>query len=523
MELWSFRIRLPMRALAASNWWSVDVIGVISCVMELYENLFDVGEAGAALSPGMGDMKSTTDGREECTDDDRDPLGEVAIELNALTLASWSLRILSSVYEVVNTLGSRQNLLATHEEVVRVRVVAVFRVWHRVERSDSQRELVQDVEVGVVLVAHQFTQQLLVLGGQVLVVVNVLSGVSQHLDTFLLLFVELRRLGQISRTFEVVDLENVGSTFRSSSNHLWSVSFHKLALDQELLEQLTDSGLQSENGLVCHGSQINHTSVQTGVQIDHRQSRSFSLGVGTRSVLDQQRQLRRSLRDQEDLGDRDLNVLNSGTLDKLVHLLNHTVHQHNRLQAQGSGPFDHLFGNRAAIGLYQTLDQLVLLSEREETHGGSLLSGVVHSGSEHHLLAVVFRGQGVEQNPWNSRLVVRLHQTQLAVVVLGGVVGSVGRSLGGLFLGDSGGGLNEFGSLLNVTFRFFKNRLHPVNKDSAFFAVAVFDGTPSNTITLSAMYVAMMKSCSTIKAVFLEWRINLLITLEQIIRCSESK
>ena len=37
----------------------------------------------------------------------------------------------------------------------------------------------------------------------------------------------------------------------------------------------------------------------------------------------------------------------------------------------------------------------------------------------------------------------------------------------------------------------------------------LMDGTPSNTMTLSARYVAIMKSCSTTKAVFLAWRMNL--------------
>mmetsp|Transcript_712 Transcript_712/g.2371 ORF Transcript_712/g.2371 Transcript_712/m.2371 type:complete len:81 (-) Transcript_712:1469-1711(-) len=42
-------------------------------------------------------------------------------------------------------------------------------------------------------------------------------------------------------------------------------------------------------------------------------------------------------------------------------------------------------------------------------------------------------------------------------------------------------------------------------------------------MTRSARYVAMMKSCSTMKAVFLAWRMNLFITRAATTRCSTSK
>jgi len=71
-------------------------------------------------------------------------------------------------------------------------------------------------------------------------------------------------------------------------------------------------------------------------------------------------------------------------------------------------------------------------------------------------------------------------------------------------------------------------------------AVAETAGFPSNTMTRSARYVAIMKSCSIIKAVFFAFRMNLLrtlvvptrssdifnyrlMTLLAMIRCSESK
>lgn len=63
----------------------------------------------------------------------------------------------------------------------------------------------------------------------------------------------------------------------------------------------------------------------------------------------------------------------------------------------------------------------------------------------------------------------------------------------------------------------------PVSRDWGGVAVAEMAGLPSKTITRSARYVAMMKSCSIMKAVFFACKINRLMTLLAIIRCSESK
>lgn len=48
-----------------------------------------------------------------------------------------------------------------------------------------------------------------------------------------------------------------------------------------------------------------------------------------------------------------------------------------------------------------------------------------------------------------------------------------------------------------------------VSAGSYAFAEVLLEGMPSNTMTLSARYVAMMKSCSTTNAVFLAWRMYL--------------
>ena len=49
----------------------------------------------------------------------------------------------------------------------------------------------------------------------------------------------------------------------------------------------------------------------------------------------------------------------------------------------------------------------------------------------------------------------------------------------------------------------------PSNQHTHGVAVAAMAGCPSNTMTRSAKYVAMMKSCSITNAVFFTWRIKL--------------
>ena len=68
------------------------------------------------------------------------------VQLNAVNLSP-----LCEVGRVVDPLRSRQYLLASHEHVVAVGVLAVVGVGHGVERPHGQRELVQDEEVGIVL------------------------------------------------------------------------------------------------------------------------------------------------------------------------------------------------------------------------------------------------------------------------------------------------------------------------------------------------------------------------------------
>lgn len=70
-------------------------------------------------------------------------------------------------------------------------------------------------------------------------------------------------------------------------------------------------------------------------------------------------------------------------------------------------------------------------------------------------------------------------------------------------------GRKLFGSLRKVMPSSSKNLFIPASKVCGALATELTEGSPSNTITLSAKYVAMMKSCSTTKPVFFACKINL--------------
>ena len=60
----------------------------------------------------------------------------------------------------MHSLRAREDLFAAHEEVVRVGQLRVLRVGHRVERSDLERELVNDGVVSVVLLLDDLAERL---------------------------------------------------------------------------------------------------------------------------------------------------------------------------------------------------------------------------------------------------------------------------------------------------------------------------------------------------------------------------
>ena len=66
---------------------------------------------------------------------------------------------------IVAPLGSRANLLAADENVVRVGEVRIFRIRHGVEGTNSHRILVQHEKVRSVLFFYNFTQGQFLTGG----------------------------------------------------------------------------------------------------------------------------------------------------------------------------------------------------------------------------------------------------------------------------------------------------------------------------------------------------------------------
>lgn len=78
---------------------------------------------------------------------------------------------------IVYPLSSRHDLLASHEKVVRVGQFRVCRVWLGVEWSHGHGEFVEDVEIGVVLLANDLTKSLLLGRSQISDVVVLLRGV----------------------------------------------------------------------------------------------------------------------------------------------------------------------------------------------------------------------------------------------------------------------------------------------------------------------------------------------------------
>jgi hypothetical protein len=65
---------------------------------------------------------------------------------------------------VVNSLGTRQDLLPSHHEIVRAAQRWVLGIGHGVEGSNGEREFVENVIVGFVLVLYQSPKPLFILG-----------------------------------------------------------------------------------------------------------------------------------------------------------------------------------------------------------------------------------------------------------------------------------------------------------------------------------------------------------------------
>lgn len=92
---------------------------------------------------------------------------EVILEALLVRLKALGAHRLLELLDIVDTLGTRHDFLATHEEVVRVGEAVVGGVSLGVEGTDSHGEFVQHVEIGVVLLADDVAELLLHGGGKV--------------------------------------------------------------------------------------------------------------------------------------------------------------------------------------------------------------------------------------------------------------------------------------------------------------------------------------------------------------------
>jgi hypothetical protein len=394
--------------------------------------------------------------------------------------------LLSQQLRLVDTLGARADLLATHEEIVRVRELRVMRRRHCVSRADVDRELVEDVEVGVVLLKDQ-AAEVLFLGcaalrqfhrresrdcpnlPQVVVVVQLLACFAQHLDTlcernsrhlarlrklelidvvdtanevrlaleayvqlledeqheilkhthnlvvvllefhleiktselgqvassvgvlgtenrpdlhdplearrYQHLLVELWRLRKVCRAAEVVQFEDVGTSFRSGTQDLGSLDQGEVLLREELLEDCADTALDPEDRLIDLSPQVDRSVVEPGVKADERSLAALFLlllfgssGLGRQgslAIIDLQRQWDLGLGLDEQLLDVDLKVLDGGALDGLGCLLHQASDDNGALGGNGAAELDHLLA-QLVTGGNDSLDGVKVLAQVQE-------------------------------------------------------------------------------------------------------------------------------------------------------------
>jgi hypothetical protein len=92
---------------------------------------------------------------------------EVILEAFLVRLETLGAHGLLQLLDIIDTLSTGHDLLATHEEIVRVRETLVGGIGLGVEGADGHGELVEDVEVGVVLLADDLAELLLHCGREV--------------------------------------------------------------------------------------------------------------------------------------------------------------------------------------------------------------------------------------------------------------------------------------------------------------------------------------------------------------------
>ena len=89
---------------------------------------------------------------------------------------------LSEEFGVMNSLRSRCDLFATHEEIVRIGVVGIVRVQHCVEWTSICRVSVQHVKVSVIFFFDKFSECLFGVSAEIVELSLLNSRLREHLD-----------------------------------------------------------------------------------------------------------------------------------------------------------------------------------------------------------------------------------------------------------------------------------------------------------------------------------------------------
>ena len=84
------------------------------------------------------------------------------------------------------------------------------------------------------------------------------------------LLIELGRLCETGFSVEIVETEDIWSSFWSTSDQLWSVDFYKIIIETVFSEELADSWGQFKDGLLSSGSEIDYSIVETSFHFNDR-------------------------------------------------------------------------------------------------------------------------------------------------------------------------------------------------------------------------------------------------------------
>jgi hypothetical protein len=96
------------------------------------------------------------------------------------------------------------------------------------------------------------------------------------------LLVELWTLSQASFLSEVLELKDIRTTFRGTTDHLWGVNLNEIILDHEVSVKFADSRLKLKNGLIGWYSQVDDSVVKSDILLDNS---TFGFTVSIATIL----------------------------------------------------------------------------------------------------------------------------------------------------------------------------------------------------------------------------------------------